>query len=64
MCKIFRTFNFRHLSYRRKIFNSENFPIYGTLSLSLSLTVLTEEQKQNVGMFIDPVTKFFEVQHH
>ena len=24
-------------------------------------TVLTEEQKQNVGMFIDPVTKFFEV---
>ena len=28
MCKIFRAFNFRHLSYRRKIFNSENFPIY------------------------------------
>ena len=26
-----------------------------------SQTVLTEEQKQNVGMFVDPVTKFFEV---
>ena len=28
--KILRTFNFRHLSNRRKIFNGKNFPIYGS----------------------------------
>lgn len=32
-----------------------------SLSRTPTHTVLTEEQKQNVGMFIDPVTKFFEV---
>ena len=29
--KIFRAFNFRHLSNRQKIFNGKNFPIYGTI---------------------------------
>ena len=38
--KNFRAFNFRHLGKRRKIFNGENFTIYGT-SLLVCFVSLT-----------------------
>ena len=41
--KMFRAFNFRCLSNRRKIFNSENFLIYGIALLLISDVLISNK---------------------
>ena len=54
--KNFRTFNFRHPGHWQKIFNSENFPIYGMLLLykrtGLSLATYYKKYRQLCSLFL------------